>query len=57
VQFVKPTVPANLKQECPELDELKGDTLGDLTEFTVKVIGHYADCKSKQAGLAKVVTE
>jgi hypothetical protein len=54
---VKPTVPANLKQECPELDELKGDTLGDLTEFTVKVIGHYADCKSKQAGLAKVVTE
>jgi hypothetical protein len=54
VQFVKPTAPPNLKQECPELDELKGNTLGDLTEFTVKVIGTYADCRAKHSNLVKV---
>ncbi|HHP8277981.1 TPA: hypothetical protein ACSIXJ_002833 [Acinetobacter baumannii] len=48
---LKPVIPANLIQPCPNLNEIKGTTGKDLMIWSVDTVAKYNDCKARHAAL------
>lgn len=48
-----PTIPANLKQECPELRQIESGQGKDLMLWIVEFIGKYNDCRVKHKALVE----
>ncbi|WP_308463991.1 hypothetical protein [Acinetobacter soli] len=53
--LLKQEIPANLKQECAELQELK-DTMGKaVLLWSVDTVAKYNECKARHAALVKAI--
>ncbi len=46
-----PTIPPNLKQECPELRKIESRQGKDLVLWVVEFVGKYNDCRAKHKAL------
>lgn len=55
IEVVDSKYPANLLVPCQELQELKGDTLGDLYKYTTNLISLYNECAIRHDSLVKAV--
>ncbi|WP_311964662.1 hypothetical protein, partial [Acinetobacter baumannii] len=52
---LKPVIPANLIQPCPNLNELAGTTGKDLMIWSVDTVAKYNDCKARHGALVKAL--
>lgn len=50
-----PAIPANLKQPCPDLEELSGPTGKDWMIWAVPTIAKYNDCKARHSAVIKAL--
>ncbi|MDC5443780.1 hypothetical protein NRA37_06085 [Acinetobacter baumannii] len=50
---LKPAIPANLIQPCPNLNEIESTTGKDLMIWSVDTVAKYNDCKARHAALVK----
>lgn len=55
VEVVDSKYPANLLVPCEELQELKGNTLGDLYKYTTNLITLYNECAIRHDSLVQAV--
>lgn len=53
--LVKPTIPANLKAQCPNLSTPSDGTAKSILLWSVDTVDKYNDCKAKHAALVDVV--
>lgn len=52
---LKPVIPANLIQPCPNLNELAGTTGKDWMIWSVDTVSKYNDCKARHGGVVKAL--
>ncbi|MCQ1047371.1 hypothetical protein ACLD0I_11915 [Acinetobacter baumannii] len=52
---LKPVIPANLLQPCPELNELAGTTGKDWMIWAVPTVAKYNDCKARHGAIVKAL--
>ncbi|EMK0759322.1 hypothetical protein [Acinetobacter baumannii] len=52
---LKPAIPANLIQPCPNLSEIKGTTGKDLMIWSVDTVAKYNDCKARHGALVNAL--
>lgn len=52
-----PSVPANLKQECPPLDKWKDGTFGTILQHDLDTSTKYAECRNKHKELVDAVNK
>ena len=50
-----PTIPANLKTPCPELQEIESGQGKDITLWLVEFISKYRDCRAKHSAVIKAL--
>lgn len=55
VEVVDSKYPANLLVPCQELQELRGNTLGDLYKYTTNLITLYNECAIRHDSLVQAV--
>ncbi|OTL80457.1 hypothetical protein B9X62_18235 [Acinetobacter pittii] len=53
--LLKPAIPANLLQLCPNLNEVEGTTGKDLMVWSIDTVAKYNDCKARHAALTRAL--
>ncbi|MDM8400642.1 hypothetical protein M8M17_20130 [Acinetobacter baumannii] len=53
--LLKPVIPANLMQPCPNLNEIEGTTGKDLMIWSVDTVAKYNDCKARHSAIVKAL--
>ncbi|HHP8278237.1 TPA: hypothetical protein ACSIU2_003172 [Acinetobacter baumannii] len=52
---LKPVIPANLIQPCPNLNEIEGTTGKNLMIWSVDTVAKYNDCKARHGAIVKAL--